>query len=706
MNKRIFLLVLVFFLFLLIPSLHSVTDNPNLVINLKNNPEGIYIGEKIFYYEDRSGKIPFQKIREKKFTLSKDEEPNFGFNPYIYWLKFTVKNSDSVLKSFLLELSYPIIDELILYVPTQNNPTDDIHYKKQKQGINQSFNKREIIYRNFVYSLKLKSGEEKTFYMRIRSDTSKTFPLQIWSNKSFTEKIAQEELFLGVFYGIMMVMLFYNLFLLFSIRDINYFYYLFWIVNATMVQMSLNGYSFEYFWPESFWWNKHNIPFFMSTGGFFGIQFARIFLDTQTRQKRIDKYLIGLMIAAFSSIILSLSVSYAPAIRVATVLWIIIPVSMIITTLISLRDGYKPARFFFIGWISAFLGTGIYAGKALGLLPNSFLTKWGMQIGVALEVTLISLGLGDRINQLKAEKEHAQKILLETKNSMLESFARFVPRQFLKYLKKETIEEVRLGDAVSYDMTVLFSDIRKFTDMSEEMTPDESFSFLNSFLKRMEPIIQKNNGFVDKYIGDAVMALFPDSPEDALNTSIEIRNELILYNEHRRASGYIPIDIGLGIHFGKLTLGTVGSSKRIDTTVIGDTVNLASRIESLTKYYNIPVVVSNMVYDQIIDKEKFHFREIDRVKVKGKKRIVALYELFDIDDSNIFQIKLSQQKKFSEAMELYRKAKFKDALYFFEDLLKENPIDHIHLLYIERCKYLIENPPSDKWRGISKMGRK
>lgn len=700
-EEKFFMAIFIIFFFI-----NPICSSEKVLIDLKTNKDGTYIGKRIFYFEDRSGEVPFKEIRQKNFIRSEDEEPNFGFNPYTYWLKFTISNSGKSNKPFLLEISYPIIDEIILFDPIVKNPTEDSHYNRRKLGTGQSFEKRELLYRNFIYSLNLKSGEEKTFYMRIRSFTSKTFPLQLWSLKTFTEKVANEELFLGVFYGIMMVMLFYNLFLLFSVRDINYFYYLFWIVNATMVQMSLNGYSFEYFWPESFWWNKHNIPFFMSMGGLFGIQFARVFLDTRTRQKRIDKYLIGLMVISIVSIILSLSISYAPAIRIATVLWIIIPVSMIITTLMSLRDGYKPARYFFIGWISAFLGTGIFAGKALGMLPNSFLTKWGMQIGVALEVTLISLGLGDRINQLKEEKEHAQKILLETKNNMLDSFARFVPKQFLKYLKKETIEDVRLGDAVSYDMTVLFSDIRKFTDMSEAMTPDESFSFLNSFLKRMEPIIQDHNGFVDKYIGDAVMALFPDSSEDALNTAIKIREELIVYNEHRRSSGYVPIDIGLGIHSGKLTLGTVGSSKRIDTTVIGDTVNLASRIESLTKYYDVPIIISNTVYDQISNKNEFLFREIDRVKVKGKKRIVALYELFNSDDSNIKGIKKEQQIRFDEAMELYRSASFEKALAIFEELSRENPLDKIHLLYIQRCKYLIENPPSEKWRGVSRMARK
>ncbi len=668
---------------------------------LTNELNGEYIGKKLLFFIDKTNAMTLDEVRKKDFFPSGKDEPNFGYNSHTYWLKFHAENKETRKIAYFLEMSYSLVDRVDLFIPQEDGT-----YKKKSLGLFQPFKKREILYRNILFSLEQRPSSSDWYYIRVATETSKTFPLQVWSNNHFIEKILREELFLGVFYGIMLVMLVYNLFLLLSVRDINYFYYIFWLINATMVQMSLNGYSFEYLWPNSNWWSKQNTPFFMSMGGFFGIQFARVFLDTPHRLKKTDKYLLFLMFVSGISVIVSLVAPYPPAIRLGTVLWIIIPVSMIITTILSLQGGYKPARYFFIGWIFAFLGTGIFAAKSLGLLPNSFLTKWGMQIGVALEVTLLSLGLGDRINQLKKDKELAQKVLLETKNNMLESFARFVPRQFLKFLERESVEDVRLGDAASYEMTVLFSDIRKFTDMSENMTPDESFFFLNSLFKRMEPIIQENNGFVDKYIGDAVMALFPESPEDAIKASLEIKEKLVAYNEHRSNSGYIPIDIGLGIHSGNLILGTVGSSRRIDTTVIGDTVNLASRIESLTKYYKVPVILSDTVYEKIPDKEKYCLREIDRVKVKGKQKIVILYELFNSDPEELREKKMSQKPDFEKALDLYRNGGFSGALDIFQRLYEENPEDKILILFLERCRYLINHPPSDRWQGVARMGRK
>ena len=213
---------------------------------------------------------------------------------------------------------------------------------------------------------------------------------------------------------------------------------------------------------------------------------------------------------------------------------------------------------------------GLFAAKSLNMLPSNFITTWGMQFGVGIEGVLLSIGLGDKINEIKREQIRAQQLLLNTKNTMVESFSRFVPKQFLTYLQKDTIEDIELGDATSYKMTVLFSDIRNFTTLSETMTADENFKFLNSYLKRMEPIIQNHEGFVDKFIGDAIMALFPNNAQEALISSIEIQEELRNYNAERQNFGFSNLSIGIGLNSGELMLGTVGSDKRLDTTVIGD----------------------------------------------------------------------------------------------------------------------------------------
>ena len=162
-------------------------------------------------------------------------------------------------------------------------------------------------------------------------------------------------------------------------------------------------------------------------------------------------------------------------------------------------------------------------------------------------------------------------------------------------MNKQNILDVKLGDHALKEMTILFSDIRSFTSLSEKMTPQENFNFLNSYLKRMNPFIWNNKGFIDKYIGDCIMALFPDGEESALSAAIEMIKYLPIYNTHRCNYGYTPIKIGIGIHTGTVMLGTIGHEIFMQGTVISDDVNLASRLESLTKLFGISLIVSKEI---------------------------------------------------------------------------------------------------------------
>jgi class 3 adenylate cyclase len=183
-----------------------------------------------------------------------------------------------------------------------------------------------------------------------------------------------------------------------------------------------------------------------------------------------------------------------------------------------------------------------------------------------------------------------RKTILDLKHTNL-SIERFVPHAFLQLIGKPSIMEVELGDNAHREMTILFSDIRDFTPLSEAMTPDENFSFINSYLEKMGPIIRDHNGFIDKYIGDAIMALF-ESPDDAVRASLAMVDALERFNRHWHAAGHAPVVSGIGINTGSLMLGTIGEQNRMDGTVISDAVNLASRIESLTKVYKVGVLIS------------------------------------------------------------------------------------------------------------------
>lgn len=267
-----------------------------------------------------------------------------------------------------------------------------------------------------------------------------------------------------------------------------------------------------------------------------------------------------------------------------------------------------------------------------------------------------------------------------------EALSRFVPRQFLQYLEKESIVDVKLGDSVQKEMSVLFSDIRDFTTLSESMTPEDNFKFINAYLSRMELAISTHQGFIDKYIGDAIMALFSGNADDAVKAGIAMLHRLTEYNQQRLNSGYIPIQIGIGINTGSLMLGTVGGQNRMDSTVISDAVNLASRIEGLTKKYGASLLMSHYTFAQLTDVNQYAFRIIDRVQVKGKSTEVSVYEIFDADPPQLREGKLSTKTAFEQALLFYNLHSFMKAAKLFEEVLSLNPEDRAAQIYLERCQ--------------------
>jgi predicted ATPase/GAF domain-containing protein/tRNA A-37 threonylcarbamoyl transferase component Bud32 len=266
-----------------------------------------------------------------------------------------------------------------------------------------------------------------------------------------------------------------------------------------------------------------------------------------------------------------------------------------------------------------------------------------------------------------------------------QAFERFVPHQFLQFLDKESITDVKLGDQVQQEMSVLFSDIRDFTTLSESMTPQDNFNFINAYLSRMEPAITANQGFIDKYVGDSIMALFSGEADNAVKAGIDMLHRLAEYNQHRSNSGYVPIKIGIGINTGSLMLGTVGAKNRMDSTVISDAVNLASRIESLTKKYGVSILISHQTFISLLDSSQYAIRLIDRVQVKGKSKMVSIFEVFDADPPETYEGKVATRTMFEEALLLYHLGKLRDAERLFAECVRRNPTDKVAQIYQQRC---------------------
>lgn len=314
--------------------------------------------------------------------------------------------------------------------------------------------------------------------------------------------------------------------------------------------------------------------------------------------------------------------------------------------------------------------------------------KVAFAIAVFQDITKRKQAETDRHNFINELHELNQKLekSLVAEEDLTDAYGRFVPHQFLNLLGYESITDVNLGDQVQQEMSVLFADIRDFTTLSETMTPQENFNFINAYLSRMEPAITSHHGFIDKYIGDAIMALFSDCADDAVKAGIAMLHILNKYNQHRETVGYVPMQIGIGINTGSLMLGTVGGKSRMDSTVISDAVNLASRIEGLTKNYGVPLLISHATFERLRNAADYAIRIVDKVQVKGKSQFVTVYEVFDADAPEIRTAKLENLHIYNEAMLLCERKEFREAGKLFEQCLRTNPNDRVARIYKKRCQ--------------------
>lgn len=269
-------------------------------------------------------------------------------------------------------------------------------------------------------------------------------------------------------------------------------------------------------------------------------------------------------------------------------------------------------------------------------------------------------------------------------------YSKFVPIEFIRMLGYENLSDLQIGDHIQQEMTIYFADIRSFTNLSESMTPKENFKFINSYLSRLSPIIKEHRGFVDKYMGDAILAIFPQKPEDSIDTAVAMVRHMQIYNRHRNNSGYRPIRIGVGIHTGNLILGIIGDGSRMQGTVISDSVNLASRIQDVTKLYGSNIVISQDTFVRLENPTNYDFRFLGKVRVKGKENVVSLFEIFDGDEEPSREIKLRTKAEFESGIFLFAKREFADASDIFKEIVEKNPDDAAARLFYFKAEELIK----------------
>jgi class 3 adenylate cyclase len=280
---------------------------------------------------------------------------------------------------------------------------------------------------------------------------------------------------------------------------------------------------------------------------------------------------------------------------------------------------------------------------------------------------------------------------------------RFVPEEFLEFFQKGSIVDIALGDHLSKEMTLMFTDIRSFTSLSEKMTYQQVFDFVNSYYEQVSPIIRAFKGFIVKYLGDGIMAVFPNRADDALEAAITKLRCVTEYNEHRLGKGDPPIKIGVGLHTGHMMVGIVGEVDRMQGDAISDHVNLASRLEGLTQFYDVSLVISSATHERLLDPGKYKIRYLDKVCVKGKEEAIRLYEVFDADPPELQLLKLETQADLVRAQELYYAREFVSAQIELFKVLGRNPTDKVAWHFLVQAAQSLKDGVPETWTGDTVM---
>lgn len=367
------------------------------------NKESTIIGKYIWILQDKSRKLTIKEIlASSQFNKSNSDVPNLGVSSSNFWLLFSIKNQSSNA-NLLLELAQPTIDQIELYNISKNG-----RLTYYKTGEDQTFNKRNYKHPSYLFNLNIPKDSTETYVMKVIGSEQIILPLTLGQPKAIHESIYHKNLLSGVFAGIILIMFIYNLFIYFTTRDESYLYYVVYIILLGLTQMTINGYTHQYLWPNNIWFIKYSIPLLSSLGGIAAMLFIKKILLTKQYVPILNR-IIDVSIGVFCiSILLSISSRQIVSFQLMQINTSLSSLLVLHVGYKVLKKGYRPAKFFMLAWSFLLVGAIVFILKDFGIIPYNTLTNYSMQFASIAEVALLSFALADRIKILKEEKEVAQ----------------------------------------------------------------------------------------------------------------------------------------------------------------------------------------------------------------------------------------------------------------------------------------------------------
>ncbi len=378
-------------------------------------------GRYISYLEDRGAVLTIEEVLSPEFRekfrsdLPPDSYVNFGYTRSTYWFRFAINPGASRVQ-WLLSIEYALLDHVSLFIPAAGG------YREKKQGQLLPFSAREIPSEHIIFPITPEPGTVSVYYLRVETKDSFALPARLMTYRARETRTEWTRLFLGLFYGFIIVMILYNTIICISTRDRSYLFLVLHMAALVLFIMAENGISFQYLWPDLPWWGKRSVPFFVSLVAIFSALFARDFLRTKTNVPRLDRILLVFIGLGGLSLLLALTVDYFVSIIFTVVLMVLYAPVLLLAAFIDWRSGYRPALFFLISWFGLIAGDLVYGVKTFSFLPETFMTKHGVLVGAAFQAVLLSIAMADRISMMTDSLKRVSRKLEEKTEHLLRIF--------------------------------------------------------------------------------------------------------------------------------------------------------------------------------------------------------------------------------------------------------------------------------------------
>lgn len=612
-----------------------------IMINAKDRR---LVGKSSEFFVDSTNNLSITNVIQKPFHKVETEMLNLGNTPYNVWMRFAV--SSQTEKQVFLEIGAPLLEQLELY-EVRNGTAQKIF----EGGMGQPFNTRPIRSENWLFDLDLRDGQTHTYYVKGHTFFPFQVPVLISSKNKYSEYTQVHNLFWGFYIGVILFAFIYNFFIYLSVKERRYFYYILYIIGSVTFYLGLEGYSFEFLWPDSPKLN-YLLPVVICVTNIIITLFSMNFLGITRARKWLWYFGVGLIAAFALTAVMNLAGVYSPAVLSAQMLSLVACIYFIFAGISSLRKRIPSAKYYLTAWTLYLVLTFVFILAANSVLPGNFFTTHCIFIGHMTEVGLLSFALANRINWLKSENEKKQKEIIYQlkKNEEMQIEANRVLEQkvvertaevteqrneavkqrkrsdelLLNILPEEIADELKATGAAKAkhidQVTVLFTDMKDFTLLSEQLTPEQLVAEINECFTAFDKIVEKYGLEKIKTIGDSYMAAggLPTPNEtharDVVRCAIDIVAFMKELNERKKEQRKIAFDLRIGIHTGPVVAGIVGL-KKFAYDIWGNTVNIASRMEKAGEVGKINI--SKATFEFVKD-EKDEFTCVYRGKIEAK----------------------------------------------------------------------------------------